>query len=109
MESPFGLSASARALLRDRVSAASRRLHGPVLAGVTVPVPADLELSAAVLAARRADDRFFCFEQPDRDGFALAGLGTAALVSAAGPRRFADAAAAWRRWGGRAVVGGAAA
>ena len=33
-ESPFGLSASARAPLRERVAAASRRLHWHVLAGV---------------------------------------------------------------------------
>jgi salicylate biosynthesis isochorismate synthase/menaquinone-specific isochorismate synthase len=104
-ESPFGLSASARSLLAERIGAASRRLHGPVLAGVTVPVDASLDLSAAVLAARRADDRFFCFEQPDRDGFALAGLGSAAVVSASGPARFADAALACRRWAERTIVG----
>ena len=103
--SPFGLSAPAREQLVARIEEASRRLHGPVLAGVTVPVPAELDLSAAVLAARRPDDRFFCFEQPDRDGFALAGLGAAALVEASGPGRFADAAAACRRWAERAIVG----
>src|SRR3954454_19096690 len=109
MESPFGLSASARSLLTSRVEEASRRLHGPVLAGVTVPVPAELDLSAAVLAARRPDDRFFCFEQPDCDGFALAGLGTAAVVTASGPGRFASVAAECRRWAERTVVGDAAA
>src|SRR5918992_5010758 len=108
-ESPLGLSADARALLASRVEAASRRLHGPVLAGITVPVPAELDLSAAVLAARRASDRFFCFEQPDREGFALAGLGTAASVEASGSGRFAEAAAACRRWGARAIVGDASA
>ncbi len=109
MESPFGLSASARSLLRERIAEASRRLHGPVLAGVTVPVPAELDLSAAVLAARRGDDRFFCFEQPDRDGFALAGLGSAAVVSASGPLRFAEVAEQCRRWGDRTVLGDAVA
>jgi isochorismate synthase len=104
-ESPFGLSAAARSLLAERVAEASRRLHGPVLAGVTVPIPAGLDLSAAVLAARRAGDRFFCFEQPDRDGFALAGLGTAAVVEARGPRRFTEAAAASRRWADRTIAG----
>jgi isochorismate synthase len=108
-ESPFGLSASARSLLRDRVAEASRRLHGPVLAGVTVPVPGDLDLSATVLAARRAGDRFFCFEQPDRDGFALAGLGSAAVVSGSGTRRFAEVAEGCRRWAARTVVGDASA
>ncbi len=96
-------------MLRERIAEASRRLHGPVLAGVTVPVPAELDLSAAVLAARRGDDRFFCFEQPDRDGFALAGLGSAAVVSASGPRRFAEVAEQCRRWGDRTVLGDAVA
>ena len=108
-ESPFGLDAPARRLLTERIEAASARLHGPVLAGVTVRVPADLDVSAAVLAARRADDRFFCFEQPDRDGFALAGLGAAAVVEAGGKDRFRDAAAAVRAWGERTIVGDAAA
>jgi isochorismate synthase len=88
-ESPFGLSASARARLEQRVRAGR-------LAGVTVDVPADLDLSAAVLAARRPSDRFFCFEHPDREGYAVAGLGTAAVVEARGPRRFTEAAAACR-------------
>ncbi|MFL5215784.1 MAG: hypothetical protein ACJ8DH_18125, partial [Microvirga sp.] len=45
-----------------------------------------------MLCSRRMDDWYFCLEQPERDGFALAGVGTAALVRASGPRRFADAA-----------------
>ena len=49
-------------------------------------------MSAAVLGSRRLDDRYFCLEQPDRDGFALATLGTAAIVRASGAQRFADAA-----------------
>ena len=108
-EGPFGLSASARSLLRGRIAEAAARLHGPVLAGVTVPIDASLDPSAVVLAARRSDDRFFCFEQPDRDGFALAGVGTAAAVSASGPRRFAEAATACRRWASRTVLGDASA
>jgi isochorismate synthase len=72
------------------------RLGRAPLASVTVPLPADLDLSAAVLAARRPDDRYFCFEQPDRDGFALAGLGTAAIVEARGSLRFASVAAQCR-------------
>ncbi|MEA2441638.1 MAG: menaquinone-specific isochorismate synthase, partial [Thermoleophilaceae bacterium] len=75
------------------------RLQRASLASVSVPVPADLDLSAAVLAARRPDDRFFCFEQPDRDGFALAGLGAAAVVEGRGSRRFSAVASACREIG----------
>ena len=61
--------------------------------------PAELDLSAAVLRARRPDDRFSCLEQPDRDGFALAALGQAATIEARGPERFAEVAARARELG----------
>src|SRR3954471_20313042 len=63
------------------------RLQRAPLASASVPIPADLDLAAAVLAARRSDDRFFCFEQPDRDGYAVCGLGAAATVRDRGPGR----------------------
>jgi len=43
-----------------------------------------------VFASRLARDRWFCWEQPDRDRFALAGLGSAFEAVSRGPRRFAD-------------------
>jgi salicylate biosynthesis isochorismate synthase len=49
-----------------------------------------------VLGSRRPDDRWFCMEQPDRDGYAVCGLGVATGVEADGPARFATAAAACR-------------
>ena len=79
---------------------------GPAVASVTVPVPADLDLSAAVLAARRADDRFFCFEQPDRDGYAVCGLGAAAVVEARGDGALRGGRAGLPRDRGPHVVGG---
>ena len=62
-----------------------------------MPVAAEIDVSACALRARSAPDRCFCLEQPDRDGFALAGLGVAATVEARGERRFAEAAQACRR------------
>src|SRR2546423_1276236 len=59
-------------------------------------MPADMDRSAAVLAGRRPDDRYFCFEQPDRDGFALAALGAVEIVEARGSRRFESVAARCR-------------
>ena len=87
VQGPLRLSDSAWAQLETRVEraiAAARRGRGRVLASVTAPVPAEIDLSAAVLAARGSGDRYFCLEQPDRDGFALAALGQAALVEAHG-------------------------
>jgi salicylate biosynthesis isochorismate synthase/menaquinone-specific isochorismate synthase len=101
---PFALTESAREELEARVRRAlrtARRSREPAVAAVTVPIPAGVDVSAAVLAARRPDDRFYCFEQPDRDGFALAGLGAAAVVEARGADRFGDVARRARELGGR--------
>jgi isochorismate synthase len=62
---------------------------------VSVTTEVDIEdPTAVVFASRRAHDRWFCWEQPDRDGFALAGLGSAHEAVSRGPGRFQDAAAA---------------
>ncbi len=62
---------------------------------VSVTVPVELEdPSAAVFGSRLAGDRWFCWEQPDRDGFALAALGSAHEVVSRGPERFGDLVAA---------------
>ena len=58
-----------------------------VTAEVDVADPA-----AAVFASRLADDRWFCWEQPDRDGFALAALGSAHEAISRGSGRFDDVA-----------------
>jgi salicylate biosynthesis isochorismate synthase/menaquinone-specific isochorismate synthase len=47
--------------------------------------------AAAVFASRLASDRWFCWEQPDRE-FALAGLGVAHEAASRGEDRFADVA-----------------
>jgi isochorismate synthase len=92
----FALSGAAAERLGKRVERAlvrTRRAGAPAVAAVTVPVPAGLDLSAVVLAARRPDDRFACLEQPDRDGFVLAALGQAALIESRGAERFAEVSA----------------
>ncbi len=101
---PFALDDEARERLALRVGAAigwARREPGPAVAAVTAPLPAELDLSAAVLAARRPSDPFFCFEQPERDGFVVAGLGEATLLEARGKERFAQVAARARELGRR--------
>ena len=96
---PLSLPAVAREALRERLERATRlalRERRPVLASVTVDVDASLDASATVLAARSGSERAFCFEQPDRDGFALAALGEAAVAEASGSGRFDTVAAACR-------------
>ncbi|MEA2445538.1 MAG: menaquinone-specific isochorismate synthase, partial [Thermoleophilales bacterium] len=105
--SPFALASEDRARLAERVAAAvrlARRERRRVIASVDVAIEAAVDVSAVVLASRGRDDRFFCLEQRDRGEFALATLGAAELVEAAGPRRFADAAAACRALGHGALT-----
>jgi salicylate biosynthesis isochorismate synthase len=105
--SPFQLDDEQLTLLRTRLDEAQARAAGQSrgwVAAVTVPVPAELDLAAAVLAARRSDERFFCFEQPDRDGYTVAGVGEAVVLEASGPGRFGEVAEAAREAGRRLVA-----
>jgi isochorismate synthase len=63
------------------------------LVSVTIPIEV-VDPTAAVFASRRANDRWFCWEQPDRDGFSIAALGSAHEVVSRGARRFHDVVAA---------------
>ena len=105
---PFALEPEVARVLAERIERAvalALRGGGPAVASATVAVPAQLDPSAVVLAARRPEDRFFCFEQPDRDGYAVCGLGSAATVDGAGNGRFADVAAACRALAARTLAG----
>ena len=89
-------AAELESLLGARVDEAlerSRRLGRPVLAAATINLDSDLDVAACVFASRRAEERYFVWEQPDRDRFALGGLGAAVTVNAGGSDRFGDAAA----------------
>lgn len=59
------------------------------LVSATAEVPLE-DPSAIAFASRLASDRWFCWEQPDRDGFALAGVGSAWEVVSRGRGRFAE-------------------
>ncbi len=49
-----------------------------------------LDPCAVAFASRRADDRWFCWEEPERDGFAIGAVGTAHEIVSRGPGRVAD-------------------
>ena len=100
----LALDAAAEERLRTRVEraiASTRTGRGghAAIAAITVPVPGALDVSAAVLAARRAGDRFACLEQPDREGFAVGALGQAVVLESSGEARFADVASRARELG----------
>jgi salicylate biosynthesis isochorismate synthase/menaquinone-specific isochorismate synthase len=58
---------------------------------------------AAVFASRLASERWFCWEQPDRE-FALAGLGVAYEAASRGARRFREVAEECLRLGDHPIV-----
>ncbi len=78
------LSSMARGLEESR----SRRRRTLVSATVGV---SGIDPSAAIFDSRRAGDRWFCWEQPERD-FTLAAIGSAHEAIARGPRRFEEIA-----------------
>jgi salicylate biosynthesis isochorismate synthase/menaquinone-specific isochorismate synthase len=62
------------------------------LVSSTVEVDPDIDPAAIAAGSRFAADRWFCWEQPDRD-FALSGVGSAVQVVSRGEDRFSDLAA----------------
>ncbi|HEX6753432.1 MAG TPA: isochorismate synthase [Solirubrobacterales bacterium] len=87
------LAAATESLLLAKLSGALERAserHRRTVVSVTTPVEA-IDPCAAVFASRLASDRWFCWEQPDRE-FSLAGLGVAQEVTSRGPDRFRDVA-----------------
>jgi salicylate biosynthesis isochorismate synthase/menaquinone-specific isochorismate synthase len=101
----FSLAAADRTRLQRRLTEAVRRArrHGEALAAITVAVDPATDPTAVAVAARRPGEPWFCLEQPDRDGAALAALGAVAELEAEGPSRFSDVAARWRSLAARAA------
>ncbi|HYM53796.1 MAG TPA: isochorismate synthase [Solirubrobacteraceae bacterium] len=97
--SPFSLADGDRERLAARLELAVRRARRSAkqtLATISLSLPADVDPSAVACASRRAGESWFVFEQPDRGQAALAGLGEAVSVGAAGRERFATVADRWR-------------
>lgn len=82
--------------------ARARRAGRETLATISVAL-GEADPTAVVCASRRAGEHWFCFEQPDRGAAAVAGLGAAVTLQAAGPERFAIVADRWRALAAAAV------
>ncbi len=92
------LSDSTRRRLGRRLELALRRARvvgGPVIASLTATLGRPVDPTAVIASSRRTGEPWFCFEQPDRDGTALAALGAVRALEARGPHRFAELAARW--------------
>jgi len=64
-------------------------------AGVGAGVDAGVDPTAVAIASRRPGEPWFCLEQPDRDGYAVAAVGSVRVLEAGGAGRFGVVA---RRW-----------
>jgi len=93
----FALSSEDQSRLLVQITAAikeARRVQGAeVLAAISIALPSATDPSAVIAASRTSDEDWFCFEQPEREHAALASLGCAKLIEAAGADRFARTAA----------------
>ncbi|MDX6670164.1 MAG: menaquinone-specific isochorismate synthase [Solirubrobacteraceae bacterium] len=101
------LAPAARERLGMRVGEALRRARAggdAVVAAVTLPAAPGIDPAAVVAASRRAGEPWFALEQPEREGFALATLGSVVDIEAHGPGRFAEVAQTWRRVSATAVT-----
>jgi salicylate biosynthesis isochorismate synthase/menaquinone-specific isochorismate synthase len=102
----FALGAADVERLEARLELAvtrARRSGRPTLATLTLALPAEVDPSAVVCASRRPGEPWFLFEQPERGRAALATLGEAACLTAAGAERFASIADRWRALAAAAV------
>jgi salicylate biosynthesis isochorismate synthase len=74
----------------------ARRSGSRTLVSVTAACDRDVDPTAVAAVSRRDREEWFCFEQPDRDGSAVAALGVAWSLEDGGPARFARVAERWR-------------
>jgi salicylate biosynthesis isochorismate synthase/menaquinone-specific isochorismate synthase len=81
----------------------ARRSGAQTLATISLPLPAEVDPTQVVCASRRPDEPWFVFEQPDRGRAALAGLGEAVKLQAAGAERFKSVAERWRKLSAAAI------
>jgi isochorismate synthase len=92
------LDAGAVRRLDRRLEAALRRARATgasALASVTARVEAGIDPTATAVASRRPGEAWFCLEQPDREGSALAALGGVRSLEARDAGRFAVLARHW--------------
>ncbi len=101
------LAADARRRLERRLTgalSAARSKGRPVIASSSSRPDVAVDPTAVATASRLAGEPWFCFEQPDRDGYALAALGCVRAIEASGPQRFAEVQDRWRRLSAEAAA-----
>ena len=82
----------------------ARSTGSPLLVSVTSSCDAAQDPTALVVHSRRGSEPWFCLEQPDRQGSAIAALGCVRAFEAHGPDRFATIAKQWEAAAGAALT-----
>jgi salicylate biosynthesis isochorismate synthase len=101
------LGGDERARLAARVRTALERARSSgegVLAALTLSADPAIDPTAVALASRRPGEPWMCLEHPERHGSALAALGCAQAIEAAGAGRFGAVASRWRALAAAASV-----
>jgi menaquinone-specific isochorismate synthase len=104
---PFALTPAQKERLAGRLNEAvgrARRSGLDTLASISLSLDSSVDPTAVVCASRRLGEPWFVLEQPDRGHRALAGLGEAITITAAGRDRFVDVARRWRALSASAVT-----
>jgi salicylate biosynthesis isochorismate synthase/menaquinone-specific isochorismate synthase len=104
---PTWLDAAGYARLSDRLERALRRARATgaaTIASVTAAAAASTDPTAVVAASRLPGEAWFCLEQPDRAGTALAALGSILEFEARGGDRFAAVQERWAKASARAFA-----
>jgi isochorismate synthase len=101
------LDARAAQRLDNRIELGLRRARSsgtPSLVSVTCVQSGEVDPTAVAAGSRRPGEPWSAFEQPDRDGAALAALGCLRSLQATGPERFSAVASRWRGLAGQALA-----
>ncbi len=96
---PRWLGAAATERLERRLELGLRRARAtgsPTLISVSAMTDFETDPTAVVATSRRPGEPWFCFEQPERQGSAVAALGCVRALEGRGPDRFAQVARSWR-------------
>ena len=87
----------------DRAVRGRRRIEARLVA-ISWPLPEPVDPAEVAFASRLPGEPWICFEQPERERSAFAGLGAAATLEDRGPGRFERVAARWRELVAEAYV-----
>jgi isochorismate synthase len=88
----------------DEALKVARQRGRSQLLSLSVPAQASVDPSAVVAASRRGGEAWFCFEQPDRAGAAVAALGCVRELEADGSDRFRTLSRRWQELSGTALT-----